>query len=324
MARTIVGVLRGGTSSEYDFSLKTGASMMNALDPERYEVRDIFIDKTGLWHLRGTPATPARALAQLDVALNALHGGVGEDGTVQRMLQRAGVPFAGSAALPSGMALNKIRAREVLKNAGVCMPQARVFSAADPIHTGEMARLVFAQFGPPYILKPPSEGSSFGIRIALTLQELPDALGDMLDRFGAVLVEEFVRGREAVVGLIENFRNEEIYALPPARVLLPERAQVIERAHYEASTLSHRVPSEFSDDEKRSLMQAARAAHRALLLRHFSQANFIVTPRRAYLLEVDALPTLHRAAVFPAMLQSVGSSVPHFVDHAIALARDRV
>ena len=89
MARTIVGVLRGGTSSEYDLSLKTGAAMLAALPEERYDTRDIFIDKRGIWHLRGMPVSSARALQQVDVVLNALHGGMGEDCTVQPFIRPA-------------------------------------------------------------------------------------------------------------------------------------------------------------------------------------------------------------------------------------------
>src|SRR3989344_7944876 len=106
MARVIVGVLRGGTSSEYNLSLKTGAAALTSLPEERYLTRDILIDKSGLWHVRGVPSTPARALAQVDVILNALHGGVGEDGTVQRLLERSGTPYAGSRPLSSALALN--------------------------------------------------------------------------------------------------------------------------------------------------------------------------------------------------------------------------
>src|SRR3989344_7992486 len=117
MVRTIVGVLRGGTSSEYDLSLKTGAAMMRALPEDTYEVRDILVDKEGYWHSRGVRSTPVHSLAQVDVVLNALHGGIGEDGTVQRILERVGVPYAGARALPSGLALNKIHARRILRDA---------------------------------------------------------------------------------------------------------------------------------------------------------------------------------------------------------------
>src|SRR3989344_9302126 len=96
MAKTIVGVLRGGASSGYNLSLKTGTAIIDNLAPERYEPRDIFIDKKGGWNLRGRPMSPMRALAQVDVVLNALHGGTVEDGTVGRILQIAGITYAGS------------------------------------------------------------------------------------------------------------------------------------------------------------------------------------------------------------------------------------
>src|SRR3989338_9791095 len=111
MVRTSVGILRGGTSSEYDLSLKTGAAMLAALPNDRYDARDIFIDRRGYWHLRGAPVDAARALAQIDVALNALHGGVGEDGTVQRILERAGGPYAGARPPAGSISLTKGRAR---------------------------------------------------------------------------------------------------------------------------------------------------------------------------------------------------------------------
>ena len=324
MARTIVGVLRGGTSSEYDLSLKTGAAMMNALEPEQYEVRDIFIDKNGFWNVRGAPSTPARALSQIDVVLNALHGGVGEDGTVQRLLQRSGVPFAGSAAVSSCLALNKIRAREVLQNAGIRMPRATSFTLGDKLTTAAMARQAFEQFAAPYVVKPPSEGASHGILVAANLHALPNAIGDTLDRFGSALVEEYIRGKHASVGVIEHFRNQELYALPPALVMLPDGAQMLESAHHRSGMLEHAVPSDFSFDQKKTLMDMARAAHRALGLAHFSRADFIVAPRAIYLLEVNTTPGLYPGASFPPMLEAVGSSVHQFVEHMIALARGAI
>src|SRR3989338_4337184 len=111
MARLSVGILRCGTSSEYDLSLKSCAAMLAALSPDRYDARDIFIDKRGYWHLRGAPVDAARALAQIDVVLNALHGGVGEDCTVQRILELACVPYAGARGQAAALSLNKVRGR---------------------------------------------------------------------------------------------------------------------------------------------------------------------------------------------------------------------
>ncbi len=316
-----VGVLRGGTSSEYPLSLKTGAAMLAALPGDRFDTRDIFVDKRGYWHSRGIPIDAARALSQVDVALNALHGGVGEDGSVQRILERAGVPYIGSSALPSSLSLNKIRARQVLQKAGIRMPRAISFSTRNSLNTVEMARIIFAQFGPPYVVKPPNEGASHGIRVAAHLVELPDVLGDVLDAYGAALVEEFVRGQEATVGVIEDFRGEEMYTLPPTHVILPEGARFMDPLHHEEGSLRHIVPSNFSHSEKQALADIARAAHKALGMGHFSRADIILTSHGPYLLEVNSIPGLYPGAAFSHMLESVGSSVREFLEHAINLSR---
>lgn len=319
MVRTIVGVLRGGTSSEYGLSLKTGAAMMSALPEDRYDTRDILIDRKGMWHHRGMPATPARALSQVDVVLNALHGGVGEDGSVQRILERSGVPFAGARSMQSAIALNKIRARHVLKNAGIRMPNGVSFSLRDGLNTAEMARLVHASAAPPYMVKPPMEGASTGIRLVNSYVDLPDVLGDVLDVYGSVLVEEFIRGDDATVGVINNFRNEALYALPPAHVV--RDAPHIERHHHDNASLKHIAPAGFTYIQKESLMDIAKTAHKVLALSHFSRADFVVSPRGIYLLEVNTNPGLYPGASFPAMLSAVGSSVGEFTEHAVHLAR---
>ena len=321
MARTIVGVLRGGTSSEYDLSLKTGAAMLQALPEELYDTRDILIDKRGYWHLRGMPVEPARALSQVDVVVNGLHGGVGEDGTVQRILQQTGIPFAGSRAPFSALSLHKIRAREAMEHAGIRMPRALWFSAARGVDTREMARMVFSEFGPPYLLKPASEGASHGIVIAPSIADLPFTLADILERFRSVLVEEYLAGEDATVGVIEDFRGEDLYALPPVHIILPDNAMILHFAHHLEGGHRHVVPSDFSAEDKRELIEMAQQAHRALGLSHYSRADFIVTRRGPYLLEVNSLPGLHEHASFPHMLESVGSSVKGFLEHAIQLAR---
>lgn len=321
MARTIVGVLRGGTSNEYNLSLKTGSVILDSLPEEKYETRDIFIDRDGMWHARGLAIEAPRALAQIDVVLNGLHGGVGEDGTVQRVLERSGVAYAGSRARGCGLSLNKTLAREILGKAGIRMPRAVSFTIGNQLSTRDMAEAVFSQFGPPYIVKPQSEGASYGIRIAENLIELPDAIGDVLDEFASVLIEEFVRGEQVSAGVIENFRGQELYALPPLHVLLPSGSRMITYDTHEKSLASHSCPSNLSRAEKQAIEDMARRAHRALGLSHFSRADIILTRRGPYLLEVNALPGFYSGASFPAMLNAVGSSTKEFIEHAVGLAK---
>lgn len=295
--------------------------MMAALPEERYNVRDIFIDKQGSWHVRGVPTTPARALAQIDVVLSGLHGQAGDDGTLGRLIERAGIRYAGSSPMASALAFNKIRSREALLGAGLSMPRAVSFLRSAPFSAREMSQYVFRQFGPPYIVKPPAESASRGIRIADHFAALPETLADTLGGYGAAVVEEFIRGREATVGIIRGFRGETLYALPPVRVALPDGSRHIVHAHHLAGALRPIVPSDFSGDEKSRLAAAARAAHEVLGLGHFSRADFMVTPKRIFLLEVDPTPRLYPESPFVAALNAVGSSVREFLEHAIGLAR---
>ncbi len=329
MSRMIVGVLRGGTSSEYNLSLKTGATIIKALSEDRYDVRDIFIDRTGIWHVRGMAVSSARALEQVDVVINALHGGMGEDGTVQRFLDTTGIPYTGSGAIGASTSLNKIRTHEIMETAGVRMPHFVSFSLDDRLNTAQMAHTVFSHFGPPYIVKPPREGSSHGIHIADGLIGLPDAIANVLDSHGTALVEEYIRGEHLSTAAIQDFRNENLYVLPPTRQKLRSDLGVLGKAdvrfiqsdHHINGALEHPLASHLTDAEKATVGEMMRTAHQALGMEHFSHADFIRTPRHIYLLEVDALPGLYDGASLPPMLESVGSSVSEFLEHAIHLAR---
>lgn len=321
MTRTVVGVLRGGASSQYALSLKSGAAILAALPEEHYDARDIFVDPRGVWHMRGVPATPARILSQIDVALNVMHGGAGEDGTVARILERAGVAQPLSQAHTAALAMHKVRTRDALKDAGIRIPQGVWFSLTDTMTTAAMAREVFKAFGPPYIVKPTSGGAGHGMRYAASIAELPDAIGEVLDDSGAALVEEFIRGKEASVAILEKFRNEDLYALPPAHVVPGDGAFGATFGNQSFKEPAHHVPSSFSYEQKAMMIDAARAAHTTLGARTFSRTDMIMTPRAIYLLEVNTVPSLYDGAVLPHMLNAVGSSIQEFAEHLIHRAR---
>ncbi len=321
MARTTVGVLRGGTSSEYNLSLKTGARMLSELPEEKYDTRDIFIDKSGTWHLRGVPTDPGRALSQIDVVLNALHGGSGEDGTVQRILHRFGIPYAGSTPHASAVSHNKVLARDAMRKAGIRIPRGVAFSVNDDLNTAEMARAVHAQFAPPYVVKPPQEGSGYGIRIAPTVIELAHVIGDILDAYGAALVEEFMIGEQATAFILEGYRKEDLYAFPPVHTILPEGEKWIHSRIHEENLARHIAPSNFTFEDKQAIAELARQVHKALQLSHFSVVGLILTSRGPFVIEVDLVPPLHHSSPLHAALESVGSSVREFLEHAIYLAR---
>lgn len=321
MARTIVGILRGGASPEYDLSLKTGVTMRDALPDDRYDVRDIFVDKQGVWHARGIPSDPARILSQMDVVLNALHGDAGEDGTVQRILDRSGVRYAGPRAHAALASYHRPQARDILKLSGVKIPQGVSFSLDSSTDTGAMAREVFARFGPPYMVKPARGSALRGIRLARTIIELPHVLGDVLDTHGGALVEEYVRGHDASASVLEGFRGENIYTFPPVHSLVSNGFSHINTEHIENNMVRHTCPSHFAHEEKQCIADAARMAHQALGMTHFSHSDFRVAPHGIYLVKTDHIPRLYPGGVHHSMFDAVGVSTREFVEHLIMLAQ---
>ena len=324
MTQTTVGVLRGGPSHEYEVSLKTGAALLNALPEERYRAHDIFIDRDGAWHQQGKQVDPLRILSRLDVVLNGLHGAYGEDGVVQRLLEVSGVPYSGSRPRGANTSINKTRTRKALEDTGIIMPRAVAFTSENPFSSDEMARTVFEQFGPPYVVKPASLGSSIGVTIAGSIIELSRALALALEAYQAVLVEEYIRGREANVGVIEQFRGQEHYALPAVEVHLSDLPFYTYRDKTEGEC-SGSCPGSFSADEKKLMENMARTVHQKLGLSHYSGSDFIVTARgKIYFLEVDALPGLMEQSLVPKALNTIGSSLPEFAEHLVRLAQKKV
>ncbi len=292
--RTVVAVLRGGPSADYDVSLKTGAGVLEALDREKYEPRDIFISKGGEWHLHGVGVAPERALQGADVAWNALHGHYGEDGQAQRLLERLGVPYTGSGPFASSLAFHKGQTREVAKRLGVKVAHGVVVESGN---AEEIAHQLFRTFPHPAIVKPVTGGFSRGIAVADSFHSLQRALEQAFEHSPEALVEEYIRGKDASVGVLDNFRNEKTYALIPSP----------------AAMLSHAQKSE--------LTALAKQMHQALDLGHYAEHDFVLSKRGIYYLEVNTQPDLHKSSSFVQALHSVGAKFSDFLDHVIQLAR---
>ena len=172
---------------------------------------------------------------------------------MQRILDSLGVPYAGSRAGASNLSLHKARAKEVFRASGIATPRGASFSLENQMNAHDMAQAVFALFGPPYIVKPSMEGAGSGILFVATIIELPDAIADVLDAYGTALVEEYLFGEEATVGVAEDFRGEELYVFPPVHIEIPEGHKHITYEHHEEGSLRHNVPSAFSRAEKEAL-----------------------------------------------------------------------
>lgn len=322
--RTVVGVLRGGPSSEYEVSLKSGASVLEALDKEKYDPRDIFIDKNASWHLHGRVMTPERALTGVDVAFNAMHGQYGEDGQVQRTLDKLGVAYTGSSAVSSALAFNKERTRNSAARWGVRVAKGIVVSKPDTTEGLEqMALNIFRTFPHPAIVKPVIGGSSVGVSMVDSFFALEEALVRAFEVSPKVLIEEFIKGKEATVGVIDHFRNEKTYALMPVEIIPPKKNKFFDYDAKYSGESTERVPGHFTDKEKTELMDLARKVHQGLSLSHYSRSDFIVGKRGIYFLEVNTLPGLTKESLLPKALKAVGAKLSHFLEHVIELARGK-
>jgi D-alanine-D-alanine ligase len=312
-------VLRGGPSEEYEVSLRSGEHVMRSLDTAKYHPIDIVITKQGEWLLRGRTRDPHEALMGVDVVLNALHGAYGEDGTVQRILERSGVPYTGTDSYHSAIALHKAITKDRLRHHGVKMARHMVVGQSAHHNVEGLAHSVYELMkAQGYIVKPIASGSSVGVRRAMNVHELAHALSESLKLYEQVLVEEYITGREATVGVIEGFRNTALYALPVVEIVKQDDALFDYEAKYsQNSNAEEKCPSDFSLTEKRELERLAQLAHEALGLRHYSRSDFIVAKDGIYFLEVNTLPGLTEQSLVPKALSAVGATMGDFLDHLL-------
>ena len=316
MFRKKIAVLRGGPSSEYDVSLKTGAEILSNLSDDKFDLSDVCIDRGGDWYCRGVKVKPAEVFSEVDVVVNAMHGEYGEDGKVQRILDTFGVPYTGSQAIPSAMAMNKMLAKEEFKKVGIKIPIDIVLNKSD-YNVAE----IFKTFPIPAIVKPVSAGSSLGIGLARTAIELEKAILDAFEISDKILVEEYIEGREATCGVVDGFRGQDVYTLLPVEIRPKSENSFFDFDAKYGGESEEICPGNFTSEEKEKMQRLARQAHEVLGLRHYSRSDFIISPRRGiYLLETNSLPGLTANSLLPVSLKAIGCSLEEFLEHLIGLA----
>ncbi len=317
MSKIRVAVLRGGFGDEYKASLWTGASVLEHMNRSVFEPIDVIIARNGEWIVNGVVRLPEQILHSVDVFFNALHGTFGEDGTIQRLLDRYAVPYTGSTALASGIAINKTTTKHFLKDTGIKMPQ-HVQVSRDSLHDmGRVVENIIDTFGPQYIIKPVSASSSVGTMSVKNPLLLQQALTDALSRYDEVLVEAKIPGREATCGVINRYRDKQVYTLPAIEIVLPHGADFYSTELKHADTTEHHCPSRFTRDIKNDIESLAQMVHETLNLSQYSKSDFIVADDGIYFLEVNTLPELTKQSLLPRAIEAVGGSYEDFIAHLI-------
>jgi D-alanine-D-alanine ligase len=317
MSKTRVAVLRGGPSDEYDVSLRTGNAVLRAIDTSRYEPLDITITKGGEWLHHGRTYFPEHLVCAVDVVFLALHGSYGEDGRIQRLLDRYGVPYTGSGAYASSLAMNKGLAKEHVQGGSFKLPQHLRIERSGGKNGRQYAGDIRERFGPEYIVKPIASGSSVGIRLVRNTLDLGTIIDEAFELHDELLVEEYIHGREVTCGVVERFRNHELYALPPIDIIPPPSASFFNHeVKYDGST-QEICPSNLPMQVKAQVEAASREIHQILNLRQYSRSDFIVGKDGLYFLEVNTLPGLTSESLLPKALTAVGATYESFIHHLI-------
>lgn len=314
-----VGIFHGGQSHEFPISLQTASHLTDNLPEDDYTPVPILIDSNGQWHMGGVPVYADQALKHVDIVLNAMHGGFGEDGKFQSFLEQHKVPFTGSDSITSAIGMHKILAKEKAESLGIRVPQ-HVLLYKDSYAPEDLLTL-WRSFPQPSIVKPMRSGSSIGVRVAKSYDDLREGIESAFLYDDIVFVEEYITGREMAVGVIDDFRGEDRYALMPFEV---KRAPL---SHFSFSLNDNNnvieLAGNLSSDLKDEIMELAKKMHYGIGARDYSQSEFIITPRGIYFIEINTLPPLSPRSVFPKALRAVGSSTKEFLSHILSRAFGR-
>ena len=335
-------VLFGGQSAEHDISCVTAAHVLRAIDPARYRITPIGIGRDGTWMrsastaaalaegpgaLPGTLDPEGDVVAPSEVLVPAadtvvvplLHGPLGEDGTVQGLLELAGLPYVGSGVLGSALCMDKVAAKSMTAHAGIPQPR-HVGLRADAIGPTTPDALV-AELGLPLFVKPANMGSSIGVSKAASIEEVRRAIEVALGYDEWIVAEEAIRGREievAVLGDLEPRASLAGEIIPGgefydyADKYLDERSQAI-------------VPADLTASQSAEVQSLAVRAFTALRCSGLARVDFFFeADGRGFLLnEVNTMPGFTPISMYPKLWVASGLPYPALIDELVRLALGR-
>ncbi|MBI4335866.1 MAG: D-alanine--D-alanine ligase [Candidatus Omnitrophica bacterium] len=288
-----IGVLAGGPSNEREISLESGRAVHKALAEAGAETVFLYI-KNGLTRdeLEGF---------NIDVAFIALHGRFGEDGTVQSILEEAGIPYTGSGPAASRLAIDKIASREIFIKSGIDVPRSEVLDERGR-DRGDFKMMAEA-LGFPLVVKPQYEGSSIGISVVKESARLEKAIELAFNYGDRIIVEEYIKGRELTVGILDD------EPLPVIEILVKERFYNFE-AKYKRGDTEYIAPAKIDPDRYREAGQKGVLAHRALGCEGFSRTDILLDEKndRMVVLEVNSIPGLTGHSLLPKAAGCAGIS----------------
>jgi D-alanine-D-alanine ligase len=337
-----ITVLLGGTSAERDVSLASGLRVAEALRSRGHQVtavdpahgvlepseerallsgqvmKTIPPDVHALARLNSQMPSTLRSMPATDVVFLGLHGGQGEDGTIQALLDLTGVPYTGSGHLASALAMDKDLSKQLFRSAGVPTPDWLMAPAAwgglQAAARAAFARTVEDVLGIPVIVKPSKQGSTVGLTLARARDDLEPAISEAFRFDDEVMVEEFIPGRELTVGVLGD------EALPVGEII-PVHELYDYECKYTAGMAREIFPADLEQGQARELQRLALVAFRALKLRGYARIDFRMSPEGGFFcLEANTLPGMTALSLIPQAAAAAGISFPELCERIVQLA----
>ena len=296
-----VGVLLGGLSSEREVSLRTGEAVLAALRGRGHDAVPIYVDHD---------VDVAIRQEQIDVAFIALHGRMGEDGCIQGLLELLGIPYTGSDVMASALAMHKGKAKELFRLHNLPTPAYYTLTEED------LADLpaVHGDFGFPCVVKPIREGSSVGVAICHSLEDLAPAIDKALCFDDEVLVERFIAGKEVSVAILGD------RALGACEIA-PREGFYDYQNKYTKGATDYFVPPRVSPERYRGVLAQAQRAHIALGCAGATRVDMMVSESgNEFILEVNTVPGLTPTSLLPKIADAAGMSFGELCEAMLASA----
>ncbi|MCM3400142.1 D-alanine--D-alanine ligase [Oceanobacillus profundus] len=353
MVKKKLGLLFGGKSAEHEVSLQSAKNVMEAIDPSKYDVVLIGIDKSGKWHLnnashfllnaedpklialnktnKGIALVPGEtenqlvnregmeALGQLDVIFPILHGTLGEDGSIQGMLRMANIPFVGSNVLGSAISMDKDIAKRLLREAGLTVANSYTYTWAskNSISFDEITQ----QLNLPLFIKPANQGSSVGVSKVQTQEEFEKGVASAFNYDHKILIEEAIQGREIECSILGN---ENPIASIPGEIVATADFYSYEAKYIDESGAALEIPAQLSEDVTKQIQEVAIKAFKALNCDGMARVDvFLTKDNKIVINEINTIPGFTKISMYPKLWELSGIPYSQLIDKLINLALER-
>ncbi len=299
-----ISILYGGASTEHKISIQTGFAVAEAIQGI-YSLEMVNLEK----EIYQTPHN----LLDADLVFNALHGGDGENGTIQAYLDLHHIAYTGSGSKASKIAMDKNISKLIAQSVKIPTPKW-VLLKRDLYAGVKLQDYETPKFTYPYVVKPSNEGSTYGLSIVHDESELPKAIGQAAEYSDEILIEEYIPGRELTVSILGN-KPLPIIEIKPSNDLFDYDCK------YKEGMSEYIVPAELSDSLVRKLSADVLRIYNTIGCRHYARADFRLNEKNEYFfLEINTLPGMTSTSLLPKAAKAAGLEFPDLIDTIIKMA----